>query len=226
MAVSYDFKRGEPRAHKRNQNESTGDCVDCSLCVQVCPTGIDIRNGLQMECVNCTACIDACDTVMDKVGKETGLIRYASKHGIITGQKFKFNPRIIAYSTLLLVLMTILFSLFGTRKEVDTKILRARGSLFSVVNVDSISNIYSYEVVNKKFEAMDFSFRVAEPFTARVEMIGDFTHVDEHGMVEGIFKLIIPKSQLNGIKNEIHIEIMSENRVVDRIETNFLGPAK
>ena len=120
--VTYDYIRGEERAKfKKNEERTSGDCIDCYQCVKVCPTGIDIRNGLQMECVGCTACIDACNEVMDAVHMERGLIRYASENEISKGEKFHFNSRMKAYSVVLILLLTFPFLVEREKKRVGVK---------------------------------------------------------------------------------------------------------
>jgi cytochrome c oxidase accessory protein FixG len=132
--IAYDFVRGEPREKQRKgQVRTAGDCIDCNQCVQVCPTGIDIRNGTQLECINCTACIDACNNIMDLINKPHGLIRYDSMEGIENGQKWKMTPRIKGYTSVLVILIGILVTLLATRNNVDATILRTPGMLFQKV---------------------------------------------------------------------------------------------
>ncbi|MEO1652953.1 MAG: cytochrome c oxidase accessory protein CcoG, partial [Bacteroidota bacterium] len=150
VVISYDFERGEPRGKirkKKNESEGSkflmpkGDCIDCSLCVQVCPTGIDIRNGTQLECVNCTACIDACDMVMDKIDKPKGLIRYASYTNIVKGTKFELTPRVLAYSFVLVALLTLDGYLLTSRADLEATILRVPGTLYQELDNKDIRNI-------------------------------------------------------------------------------------
>src|SRR5690606_8820868 len=138
IVVAYDYRRGEKRGPLRRDRADAasrreaglGDCIDCRQCVSVCPTGIDIRDGTQMECVNCTACIDACDSVMDRIGRSRGLIRYASLNGIERGERLRVTPRIAAYTAVLLALSGVFFHLLFTRSDVETTLLRAPGALY------------------------------------------------------------------------------------------------
>jgi len=119
IVIAYDYRRGEPRGKlRRGADRTEGDCIDCDQCVEVCPTGIDIRNGTQLECVNCTACIDACDGVMDKIGKPRGLVRYDSATAMATGVSRLWTSRVIGYSVVLLLLLTVLVALLANRSEI------------------------------------------------------------------------------------------------------------
>lgn len=144
--VSYDTKRGEPRAHKRQKNGSSGDCVDCGLCVQVCPTGIDIRNGLQAACIDCGACIDACNEVMDKLSKPRGLIRFASETEL-TGEKPRFvRPRLLGYGTAIVCATAAVLYGFTATTSLLVEIRRDRNALFIQLDEDTFCNTYSIKV--------------------------------------------------------------------------------
>ena len=164
LLVQYDHKRGEPRG-KVNKSETKGDCIDCHWCVRVCPTGIDIRNGSnQMECIGCTACIDACDAVMEKIEKPKGLIRYDSLNGVNSGTKLKFNLRIVAYSTVLFLILGILGYLLITRRNWESTLLRTPGMTFQVdEKLHTVSNIYNLEILNKSMEDQEFRVYVDKP---------------------------------------------------------------
>ena len=154
MIVAYDYKRGEPREKfKKNvaAEINTGDCIDCFQCVKVCPTGIDIRNGTQMECVGCTACIDACDKMMTAVQRPKGLIRYASENGISEGKKLRFTGRMKFYTLLLIILSGILTLLLLSRKDIDGTILRTKGLTYQERGTDSLSNLFNIKVINKRY---------------------------------------------------------------------------
>src|SRR6187399_3540124 len=149
IVVAYDYVRGEPRGKIKKEQAGkwdTGDCVDCFACVRVCPTGIDIRNGTQLECVNCTACIDACDSIMRKIDRPEKLIKYASMDNIKNKTKFKITPRVAGYFTVFLILISTLTLLFANRKDLDVTILRAPGMLFQNQSDGKVSNIYNFKI--------------------------------------------------------------------------------
>jgi cytochrome c oxidase accessory protein FixG len=142
MQISYDYKRGEPRGKLSKKNENNfGDCIDCKKCVAVCPTGIDIRNGIQMECIGCTACIDACNSIMEQINLPKGLIRYASENEIVNKTKFVFNTRMKAYTLLLGLLVVFMSVLIASRKSIDTYISRAKNQLYQELPTGKISNL-------------------------------------------------------------------------------------
>ena len=208
-----------------------GDCVDCKLCVQVCPTGIDIRNGTQLECVNCTACIDACDDVMVKVNRPKGLIRYDSETGIKAsgqpGYKRKiFTTRVWAYSGVLVALIAVQIFLFATRTDVETVILRTTGQLFQKVE-GGYTNLYNYEVINKTAQDItNIELRLKNP-GGKLNLVGDHVHTAPmQGMLKGVFFVEMPEDALKSRKTELEIEVLSNGKVVDVAKTNFLGPIK
>ena len=221
LVVVYDWIRGEPRGKKKK--EGVGDCVDCKLCVQVCPTGIDIRNGTQLECVNCTACIDVCDEVMDKLGRDRGLIRYDSYAGIDEGTSFRFDKRVIAYSAVLLILVGILSVSLFTRSEIDATVLRTPGTLYQRTPEGNLSNLYQFQLVNKTTETMPVELRLNHP-TGLLKMVGTLDEVDSQELWKGAFFVEIPPDDVDGYKTEIEIEVWSGDRKLDVVKTNFLGP--
>ena len=165
LIVAYDYKRGEPRGKfDKRVTRTHGDCIDCFQCVRVCPTGIDIRNGTQLECVNCTACIDACDDVMDKIHKPRGLVRYASENGIANQEKLHYTTRMKMYTLLLVALVALLAILLVSRKDVDATLMRTPGQLFHQRGTDSISNLYNIKVANKTIQDI--------PLQLKLEKIG------------------------------------------------------
>lgn len=224
IVVAYDFVRGEPREKmKKEQERTSGDCVDCGLCVRVCPTGIDIRNGTQLECVNCTACIDACNDIMEKVNLPKNLIRYDSHNGISNKQKFKLTPRIIAYSTVLVLLIAILGFSLGSRADVEATILRTPGMLYQEVEGNKISNLYNIEVVNKTVKSIPIRLVLQQP-EGTIKMVGNDLVAPEQGMAKGAFFIEISKDKLTGRKTKALVLVYSGEKLIDEIETNFSGP--
>ncbi len=231
IVVAYDWIRGEPRGKIRKAKQSTpatslGDCVDCKLCVQVCPTGIDIRNGTQLECVNCTACIDACDMVMDKVGRERGLIRYDSYNGISLGRKKLFTPRVMGYSSVLVLLLALQIFLFSTRSDVEAVILRTPGMLFQEVDETHISNLYNFQVINKTTEDVTNIEFVVRDGKGGIRTIGVVPPAPKQAMSEGAFFIDMETSSLTGRKTRLVIDVFSNGEKIDEAKTTFLGPAK
>jgi cytochrome c oxidase accessory protein FixG len=167
LVITYDAKRGEPRGPLGNRIENAGgDCIDCSMCVQVCPTGIDIRNGLQYECIGCAACVDACNDVMDKVGKPRGLIRYATEHALVNGlsnaeaRKRVFRPRVLIYFGLLALLVGATFGTLAMRTPLKLDVIRDRGSMGREVEDEQIENVYRLQIMNTSEKAHKFTLKV------------------------------------------------------------------
>lgn len=231
IVVAYDFVRGENRGRfKRREDRAEsgkGDCIDCHACVDVCPTGIDIRNGTQLECVNCTACMDACDAIMDKVGFEKGLIRYASEEQIKNKQReIVFTPRMIAYTAVLGVLMSLLVVLMALRTDVQTTILRAPGTTLQEMEDGRLSNLYQYKVINKTSEELPIRFEVLDDSGAEIKMVGKELVLQKGDNIEGALFLIMDESNLDGMKTKVKIGVFSGERQLETLETVFLGPIK
>lgn len=224
IVVTYDYVRGEPREkHLHGPEKKTGDCIDCSLCVKVCPTGIDIRNGTQLECVNCTACIDACDAVMTKLHRPTKLIRYDSEKGIKEGKKLQFTTRLKAYTAVLTLLLSFLVFLLVSRSDVDATILRASGQLFQERGVNEITNLYTVKVINKTREDLPITFKI-ESGDGKIEMVGKDPVVKKEGKVETSFFIVRTRDQILDRKTKIKIGVWSGDRKLQTVSTTFLGP--
>jgi len=225
IVVAYDHERGEPREKpKKQRTEGAGDCIDCYACVDVCPTGIDIRNGTQLECVNCTACIDACDDIMDRIHKPRGLVRYASEHDIQHGKKTKFNVRAAAYSGVLLVILLLFGFLLMTRSEVQATIVKARGSLYSVSETDMVKNIFNIKVSNKTYDTHEIEIKIGAPWQGIITYVGPEPIVPPESSADGIFTLEIARDALPKKSMKIPLEIWSEDELVDEVEVKFLRP--
>lgn len=211
---------------QENQTARAGDCIDCKLCIHVCPTGIDIRNGTQLECVNCTACIDACDAIMRKVNRPEGLIRYDSMTGIETGHRKIFTTRVWAYTGVLLALLLLDIFLIANRGVVEAIILRSPGQLYQQKDSLHITNLYTYTIINKSAHEMPVELR-ALTSGASVEMVGKGAAViAKSSKIEGAFFVNMPENQLQSRKTPIVIQIISNGKVIEEVKTNFMGPAK
>lgn len=231
IVVAYDYIRGEMRAKfKKNEDRGAsnkGDCIDCKQCVHVCPTGIDIRNGTQLECVNCTACIDACDHMMESVGLPKGLIRYDSEEGIVSKRNKIWTTRTIAYSCVLILILGIASFLLLSRTEVDLSVLKTPGQQYLKHDNDIISNMYNFKIINKTFDSIPAEIRI-EDIEGKIELIGNSQlQIPPESLSEGTFLVYIDKNLLNDRKSDIHIGIYNDKgEQLDQYETSFLAPVK
>jgi cytochrome c oxidase accessory protein FixG len=229
--VAYDYVRGEGengRKKWRNGEDRTsdgfGDCIDCNQCVLVCPTGIDIRNGTQLECINCTACIDECDIIMDKVGLSKGLIRYASENEIVKKEKFKLTTRMKGYIAVLIILIGVLSTMLLLRNHVEANILALPGQLFQHDGT-KIRNIYTYKIVNKTDHSFDnVSLKVIN-FNADIKLVGSpKIKVQKQGIVSGTLFIEIQEILLEDENIHLKIEIFDGDKMIEKTTTNFMGP--
>ncbi len=229
IVVAYDHERGENRSKFRKGEDreavGKGDCIDCKQCVYVCPTGIDIRNGTQLECVNCTACIDACDSIMDRIGKPRGLVRYASEQNIADKLPFKFTGRMTAYTAVLTILIGVLVSLLIIRSDFETTILRTPGMMFQEREDGMITNLYQLKMVNKTNQAMGIRLELIEP-KGSIELVGEAIDLAEQGIAEGAFFVVIDPEDLEKMSSRISIGVYGGDELVETVKTKFLGPAK
>jgi cytochrome c oxidase accessory protein FixG len=226
MVVAYDFERGEPRGKIRKSEDQAqkGDCVDCGLCVDVCPTGIDIRNGTQLECVNCTACMDACDGVMDKIKKPKGLIRIDSITNIKEKIGFRFTPRIISYMVLMGVLLSVFVALLATRTDIEAHILRTRGKSYFPEG-DLITNVYNFTLVNKTFDDKNLTFELKDP-NAELVLVDMSGKLEANSEKKTIFMIKKKRDLLTDRSTKMEIDMYADGEKLKTLKTNFLGPFK
>ena len=230
MIVAYDYKRGEPRdKFKKNQTAeiNTGDCIDCFQCVKVCPTGIDIRNGTQMECVGCTACIDACNKMMVAVHRPKGLIRYASENGISEGKKLRYTGRMKLYTVLLIFLSGILTLLLISRKDIDGTIIRTKGMVYQERGTDSLSNLFNIKVINKTIKNIPLILRLEGDARSagKIELVGATDiHLKQEDQATGSFFVVLPRKFVNSRKMKIKIGVYDGDKRITTLSTNFAGP--
>lgn len=231
IIVAYDHVRGEREAGRgrmvKNENRAAigkGDCIDCKLCVAVCPTGIDIRNGTQLECTNCTACIDECNIVMDKVGLPLGLIRYASEDEITKKEKFVFSPRMKGYTAVLFILTGIFIGMLFLRNDVEATVLRLPGQLFEHKG-ENISNVFTYKVINKTAKDFKDVHFVLESHKGSIKIVGNpHFKIEGECMVQGTMFIEINPAFLKSDKTKITLGVYNGNKRIETETTNFLAP--
>jgi cytochrome c oxidase accessory protein FixG len=251
IVVAYDHVRGEPRGKlKKGERQAAdgspqassvnpppsavsrppstvlGDCVDCHLCVAVCPTGIDIRNGTQLECVNCTACMDACDEVMDKIGRPRSLIRYDSMTGIEQRNRRLFTGRAKAYSAVLLALIILDATLLLRRSPIEAIVLRSQGQLYQTLDDAHTANLYTYQMINKTARDLPVRLRVATPGCQLRFVAAPPTVVKRDSLAQGVFFIDAENTALTGRKTRLVIEVYSGDKKIDELKTTFLGPTR
>lgn len=229
--VAYDFVRGEKEngraKFKKNEDRNAlgkGDCIDCKQCVNVCPMGIDIRNGTQLECTNCTACIDECNTIMESVNLPKGLIRYASEDEIAKKAKFKFTTRMKGYTAVLFILLSVFVGMLFLRNDIQATILRIPGQLYEHKG-DKISNVYTYKLINKTIKDFDnVKFEILEP-KGIIKNVGKAElHLKREDISQGTFFIEIDQALLEGDKTKVKIGVYSDGKLLETTTTNFLGP--
>jgi cytochrome c oxidase accessory protein FixG len=225
MQISYDYKRGEQRGKlQKNVERTAGDCIDCNKCVQVCPTGIDIRDGVQIECIGCTACIDACNSVMEKINLPKGLIRYASENEIAKGRKFHFNNRMKAYTVLLVILLAVTGTLMVTRKSIDTNITRVAGQLYQEVGKDTLGNLFNAKLLNKTNKEFVVEMKL-ENMEGEISMVNSTeTHMKKEAVNDLTFFVRINRKQIKQRSSNIQVGIYKDGKRIQVVKTVFLGP--
>lgn len=227
IVVAYDYQRGEPKGSFNPLEDRTttgkGDCIDCQSCVTVCPTGIDIRNGTQLECINCTACIDACNAIMDKVKLKRGLIRYDSEKGIAEGKKSIFSPRAVAYSAFLTILLVVVGSMFTLRSQVEATIIRLPGTMFQEYGPDYYSNIYKVQLVNKTREDMPIEIKLLAP-EGEIKFVTGDIFLKRETVGETNIMVILPKESLTSSNTPVEFGIYHGDLQITRYKLNFVGP--
>jgi polyferredoxin len=254
IVVAYDHKRGEPRGkvgaqqQKKEEGEEckcpdckndgackdlaskfdnigrAGDCIDCFACVRVCPTGIDIRNGTQMECVNCTACVDACDDIMTSIHKPKGLIRYASENSITKGVKLKFNSRIKAYTAVLGLLLSLLAFLLISRTDLDATLMRTAGMTYTSMPDGRISNLYNLKLVNKTHKDIAFTLKL-ENIPGEITIVGSHDMLvkkEDYSNVQFFVKL--NRQDVKSWKTILSIGLYENDKKIKTVTAKFIGP--
>ncbi|WP_295655738.1 cytochrome c oxidase accessory protein CcoG [uncultured Mucilaginibacter sp.] len=226
LVVAYNDVRGEPRGKldRHAQGPSTkGDCVDCGLCIDVCPTGIDIRKGTQLECINCTACIDVCDEVMDKIHKPRNLIGFYSENMIHKQEKPTFNLRMKGYTAVITILTVALGIFIFSRSDMDITIMRSAGMLYQEQPGGYISNIYNMEVINKTNKSQDIVLQPIDP-SIKIQYIQAPGRIGSGESAKAVFFIMIPRKQITTTKTDVGLQLIRNHQVVQKVSTSFVGP--
>ncbi len=230
LIVSYDARRGEPRGPRRPDVQpraaGLGDCIDCGLCVQVCPTGIDIRNGLQHECISCSACIDACDAVMDRMGYARGLIRYTTQHALQGTPTRVLRPRVIVYGMILLALIGAAAWGIGARTPLALDVIRDRNQLYREGADGFIENVYTLKLINK--DRRDHRYRLAASGIDGLTLAYDAEdiRVPAGAVVDLPVRLRADPDALNArsVPVRFHLQALGAPELAVDTEARFLGP--
>jgi len=223
ILVAYDYVRGEPRGKMSDLTSDKGDCVNCHACVRVCPTGIDIRNGTQLECVNCTACIDACDEIMDHINKPKGLIRYTSENGIANKQKMVFSWRLKLYTIVLTLLLSFLAILLITRTDIAARILRTPGQTYQLLDQNKTSNLYNIKLVNKTRHNIHLNIKL-ENIEGEIKLVSPI-EVPKESYFQTSFFIVLKNEQIKSRKTKVKIGLYQQDKQMDVLTALFLGPS-
>ncbi|WP_018342349.1 cytochrome c oxidase accessory protein CcoG [Cytophaga aurantiaca] len=227
LVVAYDYVRGETRgklkAHETRADSGKGDCIDCNQCVHVCPMGIDIRNGTQLECTNCTACIDACDFMMVNVGLPKGLIRMDSEAGISEKKPFRFTTRVIAYSAVLMLLLGFISFLLILRSDIETSVLRTPGVTFQQLSDNKISNLYNIKLINKTNKEIQVHLKIKSG-PGELKLIGKELIIPSQGTAQTSAFIILDQSDIKKTKTSMQVGVYSEGKELETVSTTFIAP--
>ncbi len=227
MVVAYDHVRGENRAKfKKGEDRpaaNKGACIDCLQCIHVCPTGIDIRNGTQLECINCTACIDACDTMMIGTQQETGLIRFVSENGIKNRTGFEWTKRVKAYTVALFVFIGVLVTLLVMRDDFSTTIMRQRGSTFVLTDDNQIVNTFEIDLSNKTKLDYAVQLKCDDP-KVKIEIANTALRLKKEKFLKERFIIKTPYSNIHDGMKKVNIIVYGNGEEIDRVRIKIIGP--
>ena len=230
LVISYDTKRGESRGRRKKgadpKNQGLGDCIDCTICVQVCPTGIDIRDGLQYDCIGCAACIDACDDVMDKMGYEKGLIRYTTEN-MLNGLRTHFiRPRIVVYGIILIAIIVSTFYAIANREPLALDVLRDRNSLYRETNQGLIENVYIVKVMNMEKVSRRYHLTISGIEGLVIDMDRSKIEVPAGSVIEIPVRAQVDAENLKKRSSTVQFILQADHQDDLRIneEARFIGP--
>ena len=231
LIISYDEERGEPRGGRKRsidpKKAGLGDCIDCQLCVQVCPTGIDIRDGLQYECIACAACIDACDSIMDKMNYPRGLVRYTTEHAMHNEGTRVLRPRVFVYATLLVILIAGLVTAMASRTPVILDVIRDRNSLYRELPDNYVENIYTLKIINQSNDARDFSLSVGGLDGIVLDGVEDSVRVEGGGVLSLPVRVRARRDDVQGVNTIVFdVEALDDASVAIEEDSRFIGPTR
>jgi cytochrome c oxidase accessory protein FixG len=230
LIISYDEQRGEPRGRLRRRPSGDrelpqlGDCVDCELCVTTCPTGIDIRDGLQMECIGCAQCIDACDTVMRKVGRAIGLIRYSSQERMSAGRRRLLRPRVVLYPALLLVIVSLFGWQLADRPAADVTVLRGTGRPYSRLESGEILNALRIKIVNRAEDSRRYEFALEGLDGARILPASDDVRLGAGETITIPVSVVVPPGRFDGGAASVTIVVSDDGGFARPVKYRLQGP--
>ncbi len=231
LIISYDEKRGEPRGSRKKDDvpssKGLGSCIDCTLCVQVCPTGIDIRDGLQYQCIACSACIDVCDSVMDKMNYDRGLIRYTTENALQGKSVSLFRPRIMVYAVALILMIVTLGYAIATRIPLEVGIIRDRTRLFNETDMGLIENTYSLQIINKDEKSHNYKISASGIEGMKIIIKSDTVKIASGEVRDVPLRLQVDPYDLKKRSTEINISVISIDNpdIIINEATRFLGPS-
>ncbi|MET0657912.1 MAG: 4Fe-4S dicluster domain-containing protein, partial [Steroidobacteraceae bacterium] len=231
LVITYDEARGEPRGArgrgKQPQSLGLGDCLDCTMCVQVCPTGIDIRDGLQLECIACAACIDACDGVMDRMNYRRGLVRYTTQAAMEGEPTRLLRPRTVIYGTLLVLFISAFLYVVMHRSLVTMDVIRDRNALYRAVADDRIENVYTVRLVNKDGEAHAVRLEVEDLEQVELEADADVIQLAAGSVTSTAVRIRVPQGTVSGSRKiEIVARAVDGSGIHTEAKARFLGPVR
>ncbi|MCJ8311822.1 MAG: cytochrome c oxidase accessory protein CcoG [Saccharospirillaceae bacterium] len=224
LVIAYDEKRGENRGSRKKgadyKKEGLGDCIDCDLCVHVCPTGIDIRDGLQIECIGCAACVDACDSVMDQMGYDRGLVKYTSENAE-KGKKFTLiRPRVVFYAAVLIFMTTAMVWSISNRSNVDIEVTRDRGDLYNVED-DKIINSYRFKLTNTTQETQKYTIKVVGNPNVSLDVKTNWELNALTNIKIDVF-VSMPLDKVDAFNYELQLEVLQDGKVIESEKTTFI----
>ena len=230
LIITYDTARGEPRGARRRgsnpQIQGLGDCIDCRICVQACPTGIDIRAGLQIECIACAACVDACDGVMDRMGYARGLVRYSTQNALDRKTAHVLRPRIVVYAMLLILLMAGFIAALSMRTPFGVDVLRDRNALYRELADGAVENVYSLKLLNKDERKHDMTIEVDGPLPLEIDPAHAVIRVDAGGVANVAIRVRTRDRSRPAFGFEVRVHALDDPSLKAQADARFIQPGR